>query len=264
MGTYAVSGSASGIGAATATALRAGGHRVIGVDLHDAEVVADLGTESGRSGGVAGVLAECDGVLDGLVTCAGIAGSSATHGGGRVVSINYFGTVALVAGLREALARGADPAVVCVSSNSTTCMPNWPQEIADACLAGDEPGACAAAEGQPSFLAYPATKAAVAWYVRTQATTAEWIGAGIRLNAVAPGVVETPMVATQRADPVLGSAVDAFPVPRGQHAQPAEIASVIAFLLGPGASYLVGTVLFADGGTDALLRTTAFPARWQL
>jgi NAD(P)-dependent dehydrogenase (short-subunit alcohol dehydrogenase family) len=71
------------------------------------------------------------------------------------------------------------------------------------------------------------------------------------------------MVAAQRADPVLGPAVDAFPVPRGRNGQPEEIAATIGFLLGPAASYVVGAVLFADGGADALLRATAFPARWE-
>ena len=49
MGTYVVSGSASGIGAAVTARLRADGHTVIGVDLHDAEVTGDLATESGRA-----------------------------------------------------------------------------------------------------------------------------------------------------------------------------------------------------------------------
>ena len=48
MGTYVVSGSASGIGATVAARLRADGHTVIGVDLHDAEVTGDLATTSGR------------------------------------------------------------------------------------------------------------------------------------------------------------------------------------------------------------------------
>ena len=51
MKTYVVSGSASGIGAALTARLRADGHTVIGVDLHDAEVIGDLATASGRDGG---------------------------------------------------------------------------------------------------------------------------------------------------------------------------------------------------------------------
>lgn len=262
MSTIAITGSASGIGAATAALLRSAGHTVVGVDVHDADVTADLGTPAGRASAIDGVLAACGGVLDGLVTCAGVAGTSVGGGGARLVSINYFGTVALLEGLRPALASGQDAAVVCISSNSTTCMPNWPQEIADACLAGDEERARGIAEPLPSFQAYPASKAAVAWYVRSNAPTPQWIGAGIRLNAVAPGVVETPMVAGQRTDPLLGPAVDAFPVPLGRTGRPEEIAALIAFLLGPGAAYLVGSVVVADGGTEAMLRPTAFPSPW--
>jgi NAD(P)-dependent dehydrogenase (short-subunit alcohol dehydrogenase family) len=263
MSTIAITGAASGIGAATARALESAGHRVIGVDLRDVDITADLGTADGRDHAVRAVSDACDGVLDGLVTCAGIAGSS-TAGGATLVSINYFGTVAVVEGLRPALARGTDAAVVCVSSNSTTCQPDWPTAIADACLAGDEAAARAAADEQVSLYAYPASKAAVAWWVRRHAPTAEWIGAGIRLNAVAPGIVETPMVEGQRSDPVIGAAVDAFPVPRGRNGRPEEAASVISWLLSPAAALLVGSIVFADGGTDAMLRADAMPVRWAL
>ena len=54
--TYVVSGSASGIGAATAALLRDRGDRVVGVDLRDADVVADLSSARGRTAAVAGVL----------------------------------------------------------------------------------------------------------------------------------------------------------------------------------------------------------------
>ena len=67
MGTIAISGSASGIGAATRKMLEADGHTVIGLDLRDAEVTADLSTHEGRDTAVAAVLDACDGVLDGLV-----------------------------------------------------------------------------------------------------------------------------------------------------------------------------------------------------
>ena len=72
MGTIAITGSASGIGAATAAALRAQGDTVIGVDLCDAEVECDLSTPEGREAAVRGVLDACGGVLDGAVACAGI------------------------------------------------------------------------------------------------------------------------------------------------------------------------------------------------
>jgi nucleoside-diphosphate-sugar epimerase len=52
MGTIVVTGSAGGIGTATRTRLEKGGHRVIGVDVRDAEVIADLSTAAGRAGTV--------------------------------------------------------------------------------------------------------------------------------------------------------------------------------------------------------------------
>jgi NAD(P)-dependent dehydrogenase (short-subunit alcohol dehydrogenase family) len=77
MGTYVVSGSASGIGAAVATRLRDDGQTVIGVDLHDAEITGDLATTSGRDAAVATVTAMTDRV-DGVVPCAGVAGLTGT------------------------------------------------------------------------------------------------------------------------------------------------------------------------------------------
>ena len=267
MTTIALTGSASGIGAATAARLRAAGHRVIGLDVQAGdgpdEVAVDLGTPAGREAAVPAVLERCGGVLDGLVTCAGIGGST-TSTGETLVSINYFGTVELIDPLHDALAAAERPAVVCVSSNSASCQPNWPAEIADACLAGDEPAARAAAAQHPSYQAYGAAKAAIAWWVRANAPTERWAGAGIRLNAVAPGLVETPLSAQQRLDPVLGAAIDNFPVPRGAAGRPEEIAAVIDFLLGPDSSFLYGSVIYADGGTDALLRARDLPSRWVL
>lgn len=259
MPTYAVTGSASGIGRATRERLAAAGHTVVGVDLHDAEITADLGTVEGRARAVAEILGRTDGRLDGLVTAAGIGGSSAEPGG-RLVSINYFGTVTLLEALRPALSAADDAAVVCLGSNSATVQPGWPAELADACLAGDEKRACALADRAPSLVAYPATKAALAWYVRCAAPKPEWIGAGIRLNAIAPGLTETALTRAQRADPLIGEAIANFPVPLGRAIRPEEIAEVIVFLL--AAPAIVGSVVVADGGTEAMLRPMDWPAAW--
>lgn len=72
MGTYAITGSASGMGRETAQRLRDGGHTVIGVDIKDADVVADLSTPHGRSEAVERVLAASGGRLDGAVLAAGL------------------------------------------------------------------------------------------------------------------------------------------------------------------------------------------------
>ena len=261
MGTYAVTGSASGIGRATSERLRRDGHDVIGVDLRDADVCADLGTEGGRATAIEQINQLAGGRLDGVVTAAGIGGSS-TANGGKLIAINYFGTVALLEGLRPALAEAGHAAAVCLGSNSATVQPNWNVELAQACVSGDEPRAVALADAALSLYAYPASKAAVSWYVRANAVKPEWIGAGIRLNVIAPGLTETALTQGQRADPMIGDAIRDFPVPLGRPIEPGEIADVIAMML--ATPVLVGSVVVVDGGTEALLRPTDWPAMWSL
>jgi NAD(P)-dependent dehydrogenase (short-subunit alcohol dehydrogenase family) len=254
--TVVVTGSASGIGAATSSRLRADGHRVIGVDVRDADVVADLSTAEGRAAAIAAI----EGPLDGVVTCAGL-GPIPSRPGSAIVAVNYFGTVIVLDGLRPLLRSGA--AVVAISSNSTTCSPGVPAGLVDLCLSGDEAAACARADEIPTMLGvYPASKLAVARWVRAHAVTEEWIGRGIRLNAIAPGLIETALVAEGRADPTVGPLLDLFPIPMGRSGRAVEVAALIAWLLGDESSLLVGSIVFADGGTDALLRTNDWPAAW--
>jgi NAD(P)-dependent dehydrogenase (short-subunit alcohol dehydrogenase family) len=260
MKTVAITGAASGIGAALRKRLEGDGHRVIGIDVQQADVVEDLATSEGRGAAINAIRDACGGVLDGLVPCAGLSGLP-NRPGSLLVSLNYFGTIELLEGLREDLARAEAPSVVAISSNSTTTVPPGmvSQPLVDACLSGDEAAARAIGDEAGSIAAYPATKTAVAHWVRRQAPTTEWIGAGINLNAVAPGKIETAMIAEGRADPIIGPHVDAFPVPIGRGGEPEEIAALLAFLLGPEARFFVGSVLFCDGGTDALTRPDDWP-----
>lgn len=256
MGTYVVTGSASGIGAATAALLRERGHRVVGIDRAAADVKRDLSTETGRREAVTEVLALAEDRINGFVPCAGLAGTTGVDSR-LLVSVNYFGAVQLAEGFRPALTaaagRGEPAAVVVLSSNSATCQPGWAAEVARACLEKDEEAARSAAASRDSVLVYPATKAALAWWARTVGTGRDWVGAGVRVNAVAPGFIATAMTEQVIADPVLGGFADAYPTALKRPGRPEEIAAVIAFLLSEEASLLVGSVVFADGGTDALL-----------
>ena len=141
--TYVVSGAASGIGAATASLLRDEGDRVITVDLRDADVIADLSTGAGRATAVAGVQELTD-VVHGLVPCAGLGGFTGVDSA-LVVSVNFFGAVGLVRGLRSQLAAAGGASVVLLASNSITGMPGWNASVAGHCLRDDEPAARAAA-----------------------------------------------------------------------------------------------------------------------
>lgn len=253
MRTVCITGSAGGIGGATRTRLEKEGTRVIGVDVRDAEVIADLSTPAGRDAMVAAVTEQCDGALDGLVAAAGIMGNEPL-----VVAINYFGAIATLDGLRPLLARGTDASAVAISSNSTTTTPGLPSALVDTILAGDEAAALAATDAAPGVFAYPASKLALARFVRHRAPTPEWIGAGIRLNAVAPGVIETPM--TKNDLEFIFSIPDVFPVPIGRPGRPEEIASLLTYLLSPDAGFFCGSVVFADGGTDATVRADDYPS----
>jgi NAD(P)-dependent dehydrogenase (short-subunit alcohol dehydrogenase family) len=259
--TVVVTGSASGMGAATKARLESDGQRVIGIDLRGADIEADLSTADGRQAAIDGVIDRADGSIDGIVTWAGLAGLEKLAGS-ALVSVNYFGTVELLDGLRPLLAAGDRPAAVAIASNSTTIQPDIPMDVVEACLAGDEPGAREAADAVGAMATYPATKTAVAWWARRHAVTPEWAGAGITLNVVAPGAVETPMLQATREDPAIGQFIDVFPIPVGRKGTADELATFVQFLLGPDARFICGSVMFVDGGSDAHIRPDAIPQPW--
>ncbi len=264
MGTYAVTGSASGMGGEAARKLRAAGHTVIGVDLRDAEVVADLSTPRGRRAAADSVLTSARGRLDGAVLAAGVGPLPGPDTARLILQVNFFGVVELLDAWRPALATADRAKVVVVASNSTTTMPAVPNRLVRRLLAGDGESAASAlrwyGKAAPS-LAYGGSKIAVARWVRRHAVTAPWAGEGIRLNAIAPGAILTPLLEKQLATPREAKAINAFPVPVGGFGDPGQLADWMMFMLSDSADFLCGSVIFVDGGSDAYFRADDWPTR---
>lgn len=247
-----VTGSASGIGAATARMLRESGEVVTGVDLHDAEVVADLSVPEGRRTAVDGVLSATGGVIDAVVACAGTSSLTPLD-----VKVNFFGVADLLDALRPALATAAAPRVAVTSSISST--QRYDEGVVAACDDRDEARAVELAEkvhadGRGAML-YASSKRALTHWVRRTAITHEWAGAGIALNAVGPGVVLTPL-----NDSLLGSdegiamVNKAVPSRFGGWMEPEVIADVLIWFIRPENTHTTGQMLFVDGGAEAVVR----------
>lgn len=252
-----VTGSASGIGAATVQALQAAGHTVIGVDLRHGDISGDLSTAAGRQAIVAQALERCGGTLDGLVLCAGL--GAQTQPASLVTSVNYFGAVELLDGLLPALQKGQRPAAVVISSVASALLPWEKNPLAQAFAAGDEAGAGAIVVGAGEAggnLAYAGSKNALTVAVRQRASA--WGQAGVRLNTVAPGATETPLLQAGLQDPRYGEAIKNFVAPLARRAEPREMAAVVAFLMSEGASFVHGAQWYVDGGIDAVTRPTQF------
>jgi len=259
MGVYAVTGAASGMGKASADRLREAGHTVIGIDLSEGDVVADLSTTDGRAVAIAETLERAAGHLDGAVLAAGLG-----PGPGRervIAEVNFCGVVELLEGWRAALAAAGNSKVVVFGSNSTTTVPAAPMSAVRAFLAGDPEKAVEKASrikaAGPTFT-YAASKLAVTHWVRRTAVTPEWAGAGIRLNVIAPGAIETPLLTAQLDSPE-GGRVRNFPVPIGGFGRPEHIGAWVEFMLSPAADFLCGSVIVVDGGTEPYFRDGDWP-----
>ncbi|MUL75310.1 SDR family oxidoreductase [Mycobacterium sp. CBMA226] len=257
-----MTGSASGMGYQAAEQLRAQGHTVIGVDLKDADVIADLSSADGRRTATTRVLELSEDILDGAVLAAGIGPGAGADRARLIAQINYLGTVDLLTAWRPALAAAGNAKVVALGSNSSTTVPAVPRRAIGALLAGDADRAARAVRffgGGASALMYAASKIAVARWVRQTAVTADWAGRGIRLNVLAPGAIMTPLLQAQLDSPREGKAVRAFPIPTGDFGDPVHLANWITFMLSESADFLCGSVIFVDGGTDAYFRPDDWP-----
>ena len=252
--TSVVTGSASGIGLATKELLEARGERVIGVDLRNADVTVDLTKAADRLRLVEEVRSLSGGTIDAIIAVAGLALPIPA-----TAAVNYFGMVASLEGLRPLLAGSDAPRAVGVASFAS--IGTVDDELVAAFTAGDESAALARADvlaADPmttGMLIYPSSKRAFAQWVRRSSITPEWAGAGIPLNAIAPGVVATPMM--QEA---LGSeesrafVAQQVPAPLNGFAEAIVPARLLAWLASAENSHLAGQVIFVDGGSDATVR----------
>jgi NAD(P)-dependent dehydrogenase (short-subunit alcohol dehydrogenase family) len=252
--TYVVTGSGSGIGATTARLLKERGERVIGIDLKNADVEADLSSAEGRVAAAARATELADGRIDAVIACAGIAAPIPA-----TISVNYFGVTELLTALLPALRQSDAPRAAVVSSMASL-QPNSP-EMVEAALAGDEAKAISIAEGlaaqgpQIGYMVYPSSKRALSRWVRRASVSEDWAGSGIPLNAVAPGTVLTPMT-EQLLETEEGRAmVDSFvPMPLNYHQTAESIANLLIWLTSVENTHLAGQTIYNDGGADAVLR----------
>jgi NAD(P)-dependent dehydrogenase (short-subunit alcohol dehydrogenase family) len=243
-----VVGAAQGIGKATAVALADAGARVVVMDRNSEGVdasVADLEARGYEASGAVvdvadsagvrsamGSVAEKHGAFDALVNCAGVA----CHGDSlelddeeweRVIGINLTGAFwcAREAG-RQMIGLQKPGSIVTIGSISGE-VANVPQHQT----------------------AYNASKAGV--HLMTKCLAVEWAKKGIRVNAIAPGYVETELTRGGLENPVW-AARWADLTPLGRVGQPSEIASLAAFLSSDAASYMTGSVVVVDGGYLAM------------
>jgi NAD(P)-dependent dehydrogenase (short-subunit alcohol dehydrogenase family) len=258
MATTVITGSASGIGAAIRARFESQGHKAAGIDVRDAEIVADLSTREGRAAAVASVRDRWE-ALDRFIVCAGLA--TEVRPPSLIPRVNYFGAIELLDGLFDLLQHGSDPSAVVVLSNSAQWAPISDTPYVQALLDHNEAEAVRLVdEGEDASIsagmAYIGSKFALGLALRRRAH--DWGRAGVRLNGVAPGNTKTPMLQRVIDDPETRDAVLSIRSPLGRWAEPEDIANLVAFLCSPEALYMHGSVYYIDGGIDAQMRPDSF------
>jgi NAD(P)-dependent dehydrogenase (short-subunit alcohol dehydrogenase family) len=247
VGTALVTGAGRGLGAAIASRLAADGWRVGVLDRDRASVDGVVAGISGAVALVADIVDEAavDAALDrlGEVPTVVVNNAGIVRFGplldldqsdfDAVVKVNLVGTFTVArAAARRMVAAGRAGSIVNITS-----------------MNGVAPG--------PNGGAYGATKAAIA--LLTQQMAVEWGPAGIRVNAVAPGMILAGMSEPVFADPVIREARQSK-VPLGRLGTADDIASVVAFLSSDAASYVTGQNVLVDGGvTMSIIATLPRP-----
>jgi NAD(P)-dependent dehydrogenase (short-subunit alcohol dehydrogenase family) len=220
--TALITGAAGGIGGALLVAFRQAGYRTIGVDCAPAAGVARLDVTD--TAAVTAFAANLD-ALAVLVNAAGVIRLREEYDPSefaRVVEVNLTGTMRMAVACRAALAK-ARGAIVNIASMH-------------------------AIFGAPLSPAYSASKAGVVQLTKSLAVA--WAEDGVRVNAIAPGWIETPMTMPARSDAARNRAIlDRTPL--GRWGTPDDIAGPALFLASDAARFITGAVLVVDGGYSA-------------
>lgn len=245
--TIVVTGAASGIGAAVAREIKELGAIVIGVDRHrptenvDVCHVADLSS----AGEIDALVASMPHGIHGLCNIAGLPPTAAA---GAVVAVNLFGLKRLTLGLVPRLADGAS-----IVNLASLAGHGWALAV-DAIKAGlafdlarDDLDSFCELHGIVGPRSYFYSKEAlIAW---THMNRWTWRDRGIRMNAVSPGPVDTPILKDFIA--TLGKRAEEDMRIMDRAGAPRDVAPVVAFLLSDSSAWLRGTNIPCDGGMFA-------------
>ncbi|MDO4438832.1 MAG: SDR family oxidoreductase [Eubacteriales bacterium] len=262
MGVYVVTGGSSGIGRKTLEILKEQGHEVVNIDLKSGDISVNLADREGRKEALRILHERYPDGIDGLCCHAGVSGACGNLK--LIVSLNYFGTTNIAQGLFDLLKKKKGSCVV-TSSNTISQgaaridlvdMLNYSQMK----YVNEERILSVVDKFDASDLTvgnsiYVTSKYALARWVRR--VSASWAADGVRINAVAPGNVATPM--TSKMGDKAKAALEALPIPINYGTEELmvaeDIANVIVFLSSPLAHGVNGNIMFVDGGTDALLNS---------
>ncbi|MEB3068135.1 coniferyl-alcohol dehydrogenase [[Mycobacterium] vasticus] len=248
-----VTGCASGIGAALVSQLRELGAHVIGLDRAEPGGDADefhpldLADPDSIDAAVAAIGRSGQGRVDALFNVAGV--SSGIGDPELVVTINFLGTRQLTEALLPAMPPGS--AIAGVSSLAAAAYLDNAQVTGGLLRTEDMASGLQWCRTHPEALAdggYRLSKEAIILYGMINA--GPLAARGIRINATAPGVTETPILDQLRSS-YGQSFLDDIPKPLGRVASPAEQAAPLVFLGSAAAGYITGQVLWVDGGNIA-------------
>ena len=248
-----VTGAASGIGAALATALVAEGCEVLGVDRRPdvPEGVVPVACDLADPAAVQRAAEEIPGPIDGLANIAGVPGTAPAR---TVIAVNVLGLRALTEALLDRISDGGS--IVHLASLAGHSGGTSEEEAATLLASGDEEILdWLERRGLGGPEAYRLSKQLVIRYA--SALAARLLPRHIRSSSVSPGPVETPILGDFRATM---EGVDGATALVARHGRPEEVAAAVVFLLSPEASWVNGIELCVDGGLLAA-RSVALRAR---